>query len=210
MQFKKTNIFLFQTLYANTDETSSSGQLETRYYLSKAKRSFQIQAPTTINFFSLPLSLTNKYKLPPILLPHICTRKQSAMPVKFRTKPVLPNLIAVMVYTFFPLTIQPGFRRGVSRPTRFHHVDIRFDGGHAVVLHRYRSLRGAIVALFRYTHYEALTGPMSTITSPVETVITLLLRPIPSLCRPPRHESAASTREENFQLLEKRKHPFHS
>lgn len=31
-----------------------------------------------------------------------------------------------------------------------------------------------------------------------------------SLCRPPRHESAASTREENFQLLEKRKHPFHS
>lgn len=130
------------------------------------------------------------------------------MPVKFRTKPVLPNLIAVMVYTFFPLTIQPGFRRGVSRPTRFHHVDIRFDGGHAVVLHRYRSLRGAIVALFRYTHYEALTGPMSTITSPVETVITLLLRPIPSLFvghrdtkARPRHAKRISSFSKNENIL---------
>lgn len=140
----------------------------------------------------LSLSLTSSTNY---LSSCICARKQSAMPVKFRTKPRPPEKCT----HFFPLTIQPGEGEEVSRPrqTCFQHVRYQIWWGHAVVLHRYTGrYRGAIVPLFRYTHYEALTGPGHYHPRGYNT---LLLRQIPQFFLLPSRSPPRSSRHESLR-----------
>lgn len=100
-------------------------------------------------FFSLSLSLTSSTN-------YLSSRDMCTKAICDARKVSHEAPAERVVHTFFP----PDYptREGVSRHVPNTFPDIRFDGAtRSCYTGRYC---GPILALFRYTHYEALTGPV--------------------------------------------------